>query len=280
MSTCPSQEVLALIGQQKAEFSHAARLRTWLMRIQIVIGLLAISTIAINIDTFLYFAAVLAIILAAGWLFVWNELSESRTHAERLRRATMLAGGLGFTLGGSELLELTRGGKASPAEAKRLIDPNYFASARHPGSGRLVDMLEESAIWTANLAKIAAHEARMLFGGLIFALIIALLVAAPLAASSNWQLGARIVFAIVAILLSSDFLGSAIRYNDAANVTRRVVDRLQAYKVAAPPLEPIMLIFGDYNAAVEAMPPFSSGLYPRHEKRLNEEYRMFLTGPQ
>ena len=86
--------------------------------------------------------------------------------------------------------------------------------------------------------------------------------------------------AILASLLSADFLGAAISYGGARDAARRTVDRLQPYKAGVPALEPVMLILGDYNSAVESMPPFSSGLYPRHEKRLNEEYRMFLTGPR
>jgi hypothetical protein len=192
----------------------------------------------------------------------------------------MLVGGLGLKLTGAELLELSRDGNASPAEAKRLVDPAYFASKKPPGVPRLVDMLEESAIWTTNLAKIAAQEAWLIFGGTCLVLLLTLLAAATFVSSSEWQLGARIVMAILASLLSADFFGAGMSYGSARDSAKRVVDRLQQYKGTTPPLEPVMLILGDYNSAVESMPPFSSGLYPRHEKRLNEEYRMFLTGPQ
>ncbi len=273
-------EVLTLIGCQKAEFNHAAALRTWVVRTQTAIAALAVITIPITLDTGLYVAAVIALALAAVWLYLWIELSASRGHAERLRRTTMLVGGLGFRMAGAELLELARDGKASQAEAKRLIDPDYFASGKPPGVPRFVEMLEESAIWTRNLAKIAAQEAWLLFGGFFLIMVLALLAAAAIMSASEWQLAARIVMAILVSLLSADFLGSAISFAGARRAAQRVVDRLQLYKGAAPSLEAVMLIFGDYNSAVESMPPFSGGLYPRHQKRLNEEYKMFLTGPQ
>lgn len=273
-------EVLTLIGSQKAEFNHASRLRTWVLRLQTAIAALAAITIPVQDDLPLYVAAVVALVLAVVGFFLWRELSASRGHAERLRRTTMLIGGLGFTIAGADLLELTRDGKAPEAEAKRLIDPKYFASDKAVGVDRLVDMLEESAIWTANLAKIAAQEAWMVFGGLILLTLMALFVAAAVASPSDWQLGARIVMAILASLLSADFLGSAMGYGEAHLAAKRTVDRLQRHKDANSSLEPVMLIFGDYNAAVEAMPPFSKGLYPRHENRLNAEYKMFLTGPR
>ncbi|PZQ62380.1 MAG: hypothetical protein DI570_11045 [Phenylobacterium zucineum] len=275
-----TQDVLGLIGAQKAEFNHASALRTWVLRTQTAIAALAALTIPVKSDVVLYVVAIIALGLALVWLYLWNELGESRSHAERLRRTTMLVGGLGVTLSGADLLELSREGKASQSEAKRLIDPDYFASKKAPGVPRLVDMLEESAIWTTNLAKIAARETWLLFGGFTVVMLLVLLSAAVVAEPSEWQLGARIIMAMLASLLSADFLGAAISYGGAAQAARRTVDRLQMHKGANPALEPVMLIFGDYNSAVESMPPFSSGLYPRHEKRLNEEYKMFLTGPQ
>lgn len=273
-------DVIALIGCQKAEFNHASRLRTWVLRTQTAIAALAALTIPVKSDTFLYVVAVVALILTAAWFYLWNELAGSRSHAERLRRTTLLVGGLGFPLSGAELIELCREGKAARSEATRLVDPEYFASKKPAGSARLVEMLEESAIWTCNLAKIAAREAWIFFGGLLLVFVLALFAAAAFASPSEWQLGARIVMAILASLLSADFLGAAISYGGARDAARRTVDRLQPYKAGVPALEPVMLILGDYNSAVESMPPFSSGLYPRHEKRLNEEYRMFLTGPR
>ena len=278
--TSMASEISSLIGCQKAEFNHAANLRTWVLRIQASIAALAAITIPVKSDFILYLFAVAVLALALLWFYLWNELSASRAHAERLRRTTLLVGGLGFSISGAEMLELTRDGKASHTEAERLIDPNYFASKKLAGPARLAEMIEESAIWTANLAKIAAQEAWLFFMALAVIFVLALLTAAAVVSPSEWQLGARIVMVILASLLSADFLGAAISYGAARDAARRVVDRLQSHKMEAPALEPIMLILSDYNSAVEAMPPFSSGLYPRHEQRLNKEFRMFLTGPQ
>lgn len=86
--------------------------------------------------------------------------------------------------------------------------------------------------------------------------------------------------ATVATLLTADFLGTAIKYESARHETKRVIQRLQTHKSKDASLEHVMIVFGDYNSAVEAMQPFPKGLYARHEKRLNEEYKMYLTGPQ
>lgn len=278
MSMAP--EVLKLIGCQKAEFNHASKLRSALLRTQTAIAVIAAATVPITHEIALYVAAIVALVLAGFALYLAQELSASRGHAERLRRTTMLIGGLGFQLPGAELLELCRDGSAPTDEAKRLVDPDYFASKQPVGPARMVEMLEESAIWTANLAKYAARESWLLFGGIFISMVIALFGAAAFAEPSQWQLGARIVLAILAALLSVDFMGAAVNYDLARQAALRVVDKLQPHKSGSASLEHVMLIFSDYNSAVESMPPFPSGLWARHQKRLNEEYNMFLTGPQ
>jgi len=93
-------------------------------------------------------------------------------------------------------------------------------------------------------------------------------------------MGARVIIAILLGLLTADFLGAALNYSSTRQEALRTIDRLQKYKHGSGSLEQILIVFGDYNSAVEAMPPFPNGLYDRHEKRLNEDYRLFLTGPQ
>ncbi|MBX3480824.1 MAG: hypothetical protein KF842_10505 [Caulobacter sp.] len=273
-------DVLALIGCQKAEFDHASKLRTWTLRLQALIGLVAAGTIFVKSDTWLYIAAVFALALALLWLALWLELGASRGHAERLRRATLIVGGLGVALDGAEAFELANDGKAPKSEAKRLVDPEYFASKSHPGTNRLIEMLEESAIWTTNLAGIACRETWLMFGGFVALATVTLLSSAALIDQSGWELAARAVFAVLAVLLSADFLGAAASYGRAQRGTARIVDKLQRHKGQNPSVETIILILGDYNSNVESMPTFSSGLYPRHQRRLNEQYNMYLTGPQ
>lgn len=280
MSAAPAPDVLSLIGSQKAEFNHAAALRTWVLRVQMTIGALAAITVFVTSDTWLYLAALLALVLAGVWLYLYVDLTASRAHAERLRRSTLIAGGLGISLDGAELFELSSGGRAPKTEAKRLVDPNYFASMRPPGVPRFVDMLEESAIWTANLAGIAARETWIVFGLLFAATVVALFSGVVFVAVERWELVARVFFAMLVVLASADFLGAAISYDRARHDIVRIIDRLQRHKETGGSLERIMVIFADYNSAVESMPLFSSGLYPRHEKWLNEQYKMFLTGPQ
>jgi hypothetical protein len=275
-----ASQVNLLVGCQKAEFDHASKLRTWTLRLQTALGLIAAATIFVKSDTWLYITAVFVLALVGVWLTLWIDLGASRGHAERLRRATLVVGGLGISLDGAEAFELANDGKAPKAEAARLVDPEYFSSKSPPGTNRLVEMLEESAIWTTNLASIACRETWVLFGGFFALSAFILFSSAALIGQSGWELVARAIFSILAVFLSADFLGSAISYGRTQWTTARIVDKLQRYKGTTPPLETLIPILGDYNSAVESMPTFSDGLYPRHQKRLNEQYNMFLTGAQ
>ncbi|WP_372399825.1 hypothetical protein ABMY26_33740 [Azospirillum sp. HJ39] len=272
--------IVNLVGCQKAEFNHASRLRARIIVTQLIMAFLGAITIPMSSDVLLFTITIIALILSAFWFYLSRELSSSRSHAERLRRTTMLVIGLGLQISGAELLELAREGTASRDEAKRLIDPEYFSSNKLPGTHRFIEMMEESAIWTTNLAKYAARESWLLFFGAIILMIAALFFAIVILSSSDLQLGARILMVVLASLLSADFLGSAIGYQEARIATQRVIDKIQVQKKSEPSINHLMLLFSEYNSAVEAMPLFSSGLYHRHERRLNEDYRMFLTGPQ
>jgi membrane protein implicated in regulation of membrane protease activity len=274
-----SPDTAELIGFQKAEFGQCARLRSHVLRWQAAAMMAAALSAMIQIPAALYVLSILTLIAAVAAFFCNHSLSTSREHAEKLRRATMLIGGLGLNLSGAELLELRQGGSASIETAQQLADSNYFVSDKPLGASRLVDMLEESAIWTANLSRYAARETWIFFLAMASVLICALLAAILFSSPTEWQIGARIVVAILIGLFTVDFLGAALAYNDANRVALRVVDRLQKYKETSPTTEQILVIFGDYNYAVQNMPPFPKGLYHRYEKRLNEEHRMFLTGP-
>ena len=276
MNPSPIPDVLSLIGRQKAEFQLAAKLRTRVLQVQVVIGLLGVATVFTANDTLLYAAAVIGLVLALVWLGLTIRMAEVRSHAERIRRATMIAGGLGITLDGAEMLELANDGRASQADADKLHDPNYFATKAPAGVFRLVEMLEESAIWTTNLSKVAAREAWWTFGASVVVTLLALFGGLTFFKISQVQTVGRVFFAMLVVLLSADFLGSAISYGRVRHETQRVIDRLQRLKAQGTTLEAAMIVFADYNAAVEEAPVFSKGLYPLHAARLKADYQRYV----
>jgi len=267
---------LSLVGRQRAEFQHASKLRTWSLRLQLAIGILGICSVVVTNDVWLYILAVSGLASAALWLWLANETIETRAHAERIRRATMIAGGLGVVFDSVELLELANDGRASQAQADKLHDANYFSSARSVGVLRFLEMLEESAIWTTNLAKVAARETWGIFGISIIVVVFIVFCGLALFPIRQELIALRAFFAISAVILSTDFLGTAVSYDRARRETQRTIDRVQRLKETGASIEAAILIFAEYNAAVEGAPVFSNGLYPRHSKSLNAEYDKYF----
>ena len=275
-----TEEIHLLVGRQKAEFDKGSQLRTRVLQVQIALGLLSAITIFVTDDVWLYAAGVVGVLLAAVWFYLWRRLDRSRSHAERLRRATMIAGGFGVPIERDEAFELARGGLASDNEAEARVDRDYFASKLPPGPQRFSEMLEESGVWTKVLSRYAATETWILFGGVIIVTILLLFSSVELVPVKAWALAARIFFSMLAVVVSADFLGAGFAYSSTNEEVTRVIERLRRNRAAGCPLEGLMIIFGDYNAAVEGMPLFSKGLYPRYQERLNRDYHLYLTGPQ
>lgn len=280
MSTTPPIDALSLVGRQKAEFNYAASVRTWIVRTQVGIGIIGAVSVFVSQDSATYVVSLLGIVLAGIWLLLTIRHAKCRGHAERLRRTTLIAGGLGVTVAGDEAFELSTMGCASDQEAARLVDPNYFATAQPAGTARLREMVRESAIWTATLARIASGETWLLFGGLAVVGLGLLLSSILFLTLGKWVLLARVIFAFLVVVFSVDLLGAAIAYGDASIGARRIIDRLERTPKGSGELEQLMIVVSDYNSVVEAMPLFPRGLYGRHQKRLNEQYKLYLTGQQ
>lgn len=270
------REVIALIGRQIAEFDVAAKLRTRVIQIQLAIGAITALTAFVTDDHALYLAAILVVVLAGVWVFLSWRMVKVRAHAERLRRTTLVAGGLGLELDGAELLELAADASASEEAARSKARDDYFASKSPPGPRRLAEMLEESAFWTTALAGKASKEAWVLFICTIASLAVLLTASVVVLSPGRWELAARAALALLAVMLSTDVLGAALSYTSVANETRRTIDRLEGYLKSGAPLERLLLILSDYNSAVESMPTFPAKLYSRHEKALNEQYGRYM----
>ena len=283
MANFPNQSesnLLTLIGKQKAEFDYASKTRSWTLRSQMALGLLSAVTVFISKDKYLYAAAIPTVLLIGMWFFQNARMVAARAFAERLRRATLILGGLGVEVSGDEMFELTSSGFSSISEAKRLIDPDYFADKGDPGPSRLSQWLEESATWTTTLADVAAREAWLYFGAALVTSLVVLLASILLLNIEEWERAARVFFAVLAVMLSADFLGSAIAYRAASGEARRIIERIQKNRVQGQPIEALMVLVTDYNSVVESMPLFPKGLYNRHRERLQQAFQLYLTGNQ
>jgi len=273
------QDANLLVGLQKAEFSRASNLRSWGLRTQTALAIVAAATAFPVTEQWATLLAIVAFLLTFAVAALAKRAREVRGHAERLRRATLFANGLGMVISQPEMRDLITGAVSREETGRALADPAYFVSGAAPGPQRLGEMLAESAFWTKTLARIASGESwRLCIGGVTLGFVAfgASLSVAPEAS----PLGLRLFCVLIVLLLSAEVFGAALSYGAASVEIAGLEKRLSAELYGGADIVRLLAIVADYNGVVEGMPPFSAGLYDRHAPELNRQYGMWKTGPQ
>jgi hypothetical protein len=266
---------LELIGFQRAEFSKATRHRIIMAVAQALVGLFAVGSVFITDESMLVILATLGVVSLFVWVVAEVRYSGSRANAGRARRAIYIIGGLGHGVSPAELLALRDGFSVPSDVARRQEDADYFLSKAPPGFQRLGEMLSESAFWSSRLQRestVVVGTAFVASLALVF-LMLSLLIAL---AQGTYQMQlARVVLAVVAVLLSTDLLGAALGHLSAWHSTEKVVSRLAEAEARNYPPGDVLLAMADYAAAVEAAPVAVPGLYDLHKKRIGDMFAEF-----
>jgi hypothetical protein len=265
-------ELVELIAFQRAEFAKAGRLRMCMIGAQAGVAVAAVASIFVGSRPYVLLFALGGTIALGIWVLLDTRYRACRESCGRARRASLIMGGLGQTVSPAELLAIRETFSVSPEQAKPFADPNYFASKAEPGRKRLGEMLQESAFWTSRLQAASAKLMWMAFVGSVVLSGAAFTLVVALGSQSVGEHIARVVIAILALLMSTDILGSAISHGSAAAFVDRLVTRLSDAEGRGYPEADVLLILSDYNAAVEAAAIAIPGLYEFHSKRLKRLY--------
>lgn len=262
-----------LLGMQRAEFARAAHLNRWILIIQLAIALTSVWLVFVEDKRPTYLGALITLVLALLWLWLLQAYRNSRGQAERARRATLLMGGLGENISPSELSDLAINFSVSRASGLALEDPNYYASRAPVGSQRLAEMLEEAAFFSADLMQRSAQIAITVFIVYLVVGLALLLGAVPFVPLERFQGLVRVFCALTTLAASSDVLGAALSYYGSSRVLNKIVPRLEVLRAASFPRADLLMLFGDYNYAVESAPPFVPGVYWWRGDKLNEAWK-------
>jgi hypothetical protein len=265
-----------LIGYMRAEFAKSSRLRVWLFAVQLSVAVPGAISVVVDDKIILYILA----ILGAALLFTWWALSrlytDARDAAQSARRAALLLGGLQQPLSASAILSLKEKLTVTAEKAKKFEKSDYYATRNPAGSGRLAEMLEESAFYSGKLQSISAIT--MLFVMLFFAIIFTIIAlsAAPVVGRDTALTGFRVFLAVLVFVLSSDVIGAYRAHNSATKAINEVRMRLVAIESQGYPLPDVLLAMTDYSSAVESAPesvPYAYRLYEKKLNRLWAEYQ-------
>jgi hypothetical protein len=152
--------------------------------------------------------------------------------------------------------------------AELIDDPNYYASVLPPGRQRLAQVLEESSFWSKHLYRAAATESFWISGGVIVALFVAALIAAPFANAGTTLVVSRAAILLLGVLVSIDEVGTAMGWSSAAEAASCVNAQLGKIDVEREPQ--LMTLLADYSVATATAAPIPQHVYERHKERLNE----------
>ena len=259
-----------LVGMQRGEFAAAAKLQAHVFLGQLAVTILTSMTVLISNETVLYMFMLIALLIYLYTFSLQMRYRESRSQAERARRATLLMDGLGEQISQSELRTLELDFTISSEAGKSYEDKDYYSTTSSPGEKRFTDMLDESTFWSAALMRKSANKTYVLFA-LFFGIgVFLLFFSVPFISINHLEWFVRAFCSLLVFIISSNVYGAASAYSDAANKLEKLVPRIAALKNAGFPKADLLLIFSDYNSAVEGGPMVACRVYDKHKDHLNK----------
>jgi hypothetical protein len=267
------QNLTDLIGFSRDAFDTAQASQGRSSRIQWLLAAIAIIAVFVPGERAAMTAATLSFLGAAALAWLGLRQQTFRRYGERVRRATLLAKGLGHELSNHEFRSIETAFEGDRDRAAAKADPGYYASALPAGEERLIENLYESAFWSADLYKHSAKSAWIRFGGMAIAVIIIIVATPPFLSGELPIILSHIVLVVMTILASREVFGDAVAYSTAHREVGLVMERLEALRAKTDKTTDLMLILGDYNSAVETAPMPQSGVYERRRDEISRARR-------
>lgn len=265
------------IGYQRASFDKAQSYRIWVLISQFLISATAAASVFSNDGTLQLYLAVVGAVLLVAWLYVAGKHRRYKEDGDQARRVSMILEAFTDRPSPAQLFQIFQSFSVAETEATKKAGTSYWATQAQPGSGRMAEMLEESAFWTEKLQE-ASGAVMAVFLGLIAAgAAVGWLLLMP---SDNTEMRvslARVVLALLAFFLSSDVFGALAGHRSAARSICNIRLRLNAAQAGQAPIGDILILMVDYNAAVEAAPMTLPFLYKLRQKRLQAQWDTYLS---
>jgi len=270
----------SILGLHRAEFEEAKTKQRYSRICEIVVGgAAALSVLAGLIQPYApgftctpCIVYPLTILALASTVLIWafsSQAKRNRSTAERARRTLLVMEGLDWVLSQKEITDLIAGFSVSQEEATPWEDPGYFVSTGKPGHERLATVIQQSAFFSRHLFAASAKWSALWFIATLLPTT-AILFILPGVRSQAWGIAiAQIICILLMLLISIDFLGRAVDYAHASSAVGRVDERLEKSQATALSQSDLLLIWGDYNAAVQEAPLIPQSVYEKHRDRLN-----------
>jgi hypothetical protein len=201
----------------------------------------------------------------------------SATHyrlSEVVRRPAILLAGLGRQPSDIEIRRIAA--RLGISDRHNRIDAEtYYASTAPPGPQRLIEIVEESSFWTADLAERTASILGVVFAATLFLSFVALYAAIYARWTSNYSDAAgKILLAFATFYFASDTTQVKSEYRDLAEGCRHVMNECAVVRtrLGSELLRETLILTDEYNCAIAAGPIIPEVIYRRHRNRLNSAW--------
>ncbi|WP_300395752.1 hypothetical protein [Henriciella sp.] len=255
------EKLTRLIGYSRVAFDTAQASQAWASKLQWFLAAIVAIAVFLPGETWAMIMAGLSFMGALVITGLGLRQRKFRRYGERVRRATLLAKGLGHELSAHEYRRIETGFEGDAESLAEKADGKYYASAVPPGEGRLIENLYESAFWSEDLYRHSSKRAWIRFGAMMVAVIIIVIMTMPFLDGDMEIVLSRVVLVIMTLLVSREIFGDAMDYAAAQHEVELILERLETLKDKADKTADLMLILGDYNASVQSAPMPQSGVY-------------------
>lgn len=260
---------LEVLGMHRAQFERAKSTEHYAWLAEIVVAVTSLVSAFVADPTLVYTMAIVALVATLVRWRLSYLAKQYKAVAERARRVLLLIEGLGYKVSPKEVTDIITSFSITESEGQKWEDPEYFRPDMEAGYRKFGAILQESAFFSKHLFALSARQTWFYFIA-SFSLSIIALFALPITPNQTWSLAiAKIVSILLMFLVSIDVLGMALSYSSTAHAVSNIDDRLEVLKAIESPEHDLILIFGDYNAAVEDAPLIPTSIYQRHHDRLN-----------
>src|SRR5262249_17456862 len=144
----------------------------------------------------------------------------------------------------------------------------YYESSLPVGPRRLLEITEESAFWTEELAERMAALLKYVLVGVLFIVVVAVLIALQSGlAATQGELLAKIAMGTVTVWCTGDLFTLWRRYDSLARGAQRVLTDCETLKSRDEIGHEPVVALGEYNCSLAAAPVLPEFIYKFNRQR-------------
>ncbi|CDH04008.1 GrpB family protein [Xenorhabdus bovienii] len=267
-----------LLSYQRSESNRAEFLQIYMMIAQLIIAVIAATSVYLNNKIYLFSLAILGFILMLVWLFLSQGQQRHRSAGDQARRVVLLISGLNIMPSAGQNLRISDRFNVTITKKTLRREEDHFSTREAPSYKRLVEMIEESSYWTCYLQKVSAKIMCIILSLLVVTIFIVSGAAIMSLDSNNLISLSRAMIALMIFVISSDSLGLLLAYKNASSAIDEVFNRVEAISVKGYLKSDALLLMTDYNSAIEKAPTTLPFVYKFSRKKLNKKWRIYSEG--